>query len=133
MPTLAALMQRGRAVPGSRPWPRAIVGPELWRSAGHQLAEGHWTLLSLWADAEAVVRLEERLGYAHKGIDGLMTGADLARGAKLAGRASGDSTVAYALAFSHAAEAALRIEAPVRAVWLRALMAEMERLANHIG
>src|SRR5690348_10675294 len=54
MPTLAALMQRGRSVPGSRPWPRALVGPELWRSAGHQLAEGHWTLLSLWAEADAV-------------------------------------------------------------------------------
>src|SRR5215216_3206430 len=35
---------------------------------------------------ETVVRLEERLGYVHKGIEGLMRGADLDRGAKLAGR-----------------------------------------------
>ncbi len=85
------------------------------------------------ANGETVVRLEERLGYVHKGIESLMRGADLARGAKLAGRTSGDSTVAYALAFSRAAEAALGVEAPPRAVWLRALMAEMERLANHFG
>ena len=85
------------------------------------------------ANGETVVRLEERLGYVHKGVEGLMAGADLDRAAKLAGRTSGDSTVAYALAFSRAVEAALRIEAPPRARWLRALMAELERLANHLG
>ena len=62
-----------------------------------------------------------------------MSGARLERGAKLAGRTSGDSTVAYAFAFARAAEAALGIEAPPRAVHLRALMAELERIANHFG
>lgn len=85
------------------------------------------------ANGETVVRLEERLGYTHKGTEGLMIGADLDRAVRLAGRVSGDSTVAYALAFSQAAEGALRIEVPPRAVWLRALMAELERLANHLG
>ena len=85
------------------------------------------------ASGETVVRLEQRLGYTHKGIEGLMSGADLERAAQLAGRVSGDSTVAYAYAFSKAAEAALKIAAPDRAVWLRALLAELERLANHLG
>jgi len=85
------------------------------------------------ANGEAVVRLEARLGYVHKGIEGLMAGASLDRAAALAGRVSGDSTVAYALAFSRAIEAAQEIEVPPRAVWLRALMAELERLANHLG
>ncbi|RBP13791.1 Ni,Fe-hydrogenase III large subunit [Roseiarcus fermentans] len=85
------------------------------------------------AGGEAVVRLEERLGYTHKGIDALMRGANLARGAELAGRVSGDSTVAYAVAFARAAEAALGADAPPRAHWLRGIMAEMERLANHFG
>src|SRR5882757_5815480 len=62
-----------------------------------------------------------------------MIGANLDQAVRLAGRVSGDSTVAYALAFSQAAEGALRIEVPPRAVWLRALMAELERLANHLG
>ncbi|MGA7456769.1 MAG: hydrogenase expression protein HypE [Methyloceanibacter sp.] len=85
------------------------------------------------ANGEAVVRLEERLGYVHKGIDGLMTGADLDKGAKLACRVSGDSTVAYGIAFAQAVEAAYRVKVPERAVWLRALMAELERIANHFG
>ncbi|RJF67429.1 hydrogenase expression protein HypE [Rhodopseudomonas palustris] len=82
---------------------------------------------------ETVVRLEQRFGYVHKGIDGLMSGADLPRAAHLAGRVSGDSTVAYALAFARAVEIAIDAEVPARAVWLRALCAELERLANHLG
>ena len=85
------------------------------------------------AGGETVVRLEQRLGYVHKGIEAVMTGASLERAAQLAGRVSGDSTVAYAIAFARAAEAALGIYAPPRAVWLRALMAELERIANHFG
>jgi Ni,Fe-hydrogenase III large subunit len=85
------------------------------------------------ASGETVVRLEQRLGYTHKGIEGLMSGADLDRAAQLAGRVSGDSTVAYAYAFSRAAEAALELVVPDRTVWLRALLAELERLANHLG
>jgi Ni,Fe-hydrogenase III large subunit len=85
------------------------------------------------ANGETVVRLEERLGYVHKGIESLMEGADLMRAAKLAGRTSGDSTLAYGLGFARATEAALDIEAPLRAHWLRGLMAELERLANHFG
>ena len=85
------------------------------------------------ADGETVVRLEARLGYVHKGVQALMQGADPARAARFAGRLSGDSTVACALAFSRAVEAAWQVAVPERAVWLRALMAELERLANHLG
>jgi Ni,Fe-hydrogenase III large subunit len=85
------------------------------------------------ANGETVVRLEQRLGYVHKGIESLMTGATLDKGARLAGRTSGDSTVAYALAFALAVEAALDVKVPPRATYLRALMAELERLANHFG
>ena len=85
------------------------------------------------ASGETVVRLEERLGYTHKGIEGLMTGASLEQATQLAGRVSGDSIVAYTYAFSRAAEAALGLVVPDRAVWLRALFAELERLANHLG
>jgi Ni,Fe-hydrogenase III large subunit len=85
------------------------------------------------ANGETVVRLEQRLGYVHKGIDALMAGASIERAATLAGRVSGDSTVAYALAFAQAVEQALGTVAPERALWLRALAAELERLANHLG
>jgi Ni,Fe-hydrogenase III large subunit/Ni,Fe-hydrogenase III component G len=85
------------------------------------------------AGGETVVRLEQRLGYVHKGIEALMAGAPIQRGAKLAARTSGDSTVAYGIAFAQAVEAALNIAPPPRALYLRALMAELERLANHFG
>jgi Ni,Fe-hydrogenase III large subunit len=85
------------------------------------------------ANGEHVVRLEQRLGYVHKGIESLMRGKTLEDAARLAGRTSGDSTVAYAYAFALAAEAALQAQAPPRAAYLRALMAELERLANHFG
>jgi Ni,Fe-hydrogenase III large subunit len=77
--------------------------------------------------------LEQRLGGVHKVIESLMSGATLDRAAQLASRTSGDSTVAYAFAFAQAAEAALQITVPPRATYLRALMAELERLANHFG
>jgi Ni,Fe-hydrogenase III large subunit len=85
------------------------------------------------ANGETIVRLEERLGYVHKGIESLMAGATIERAARLAGRTSGDSTVAYALAFARAVESALDVEVPPAAVYFRALMAELERLANHFG
>ncbi len=85
------------------------------------------------AAGETVVRLEARLGYAHKGIIGLLRDAELPRAARLAARVSGDSTVAYSLAFARAVEAASGCAVPERAQWLRALMSELERVANHLG
>jgi Ni,Fe-hydrogenase III large subunit len=85
------------------------------------------------ANGETVVRLEQRLGYVHKGIEALMAGATLERAGEFAGRTSGDSAVAYAIAFAHAVEAALGVAVPRRGQWLRALMAELERVANHLG
>ena len=120
--------------PGAYPFLEA-EGPDL-----HQIPVGpvHAGIIEpghfrFTASGETIVRLEERLGYVHKGTMALMRGADLGRGAKIAGRISGDSTLAYALAYARAVEAALEAEVPPRAVWLRALMAELERIANHLG
>jgi len=85
------------------------------------------------ANGETVARLEARLGYVHKGIDGLLTGVELDKAARIVARASGDETVALGFAFARAVEAALGIEAPPRAVALRGVMAELERIANHFG
>ena len=85
------------------------------------------------ANGETVVRLEERLGYVHKGVEGLLKGSTIAQAACLMGRISGDSTVAYAWAFARAVEAALGWQPPPRAILLRAVMAEIERIAHHIN
>jgi len=82
---------------------------------------------------EKVLRLEERLGYVHKGIDKRFEDFTLAEGYRLAGRVSGDSTVAYAWAYAQAAESACGAVPPPRARWIRALALERERVANHLG
>jgi Ni,Fe-hydrogenase III large subunit len=85
------------------------------------------------ANGELIVRLEERLGYVHKGIEALAVGRAPDDAALLAARVSGDSTVAHGLAFALAVEQALGSAVPPRAICLRALMGELERIANHLG
>jgi Ni,Fe-hydrogenase III large subunit len=82
---------------------------------------------------EKVLRLEQHLGYVHKGIERRFTELAPLDAHRLAGRVSGDSTVAYAWAYCMALESAWRCEVPTRALWLRALMLERERIANHLG
>jgi Ni,Fe-hydrogenase III large subunit len=85
------------------------------------------------AQGETVVRLEIRLGYTHKGTLSLMRSKSPRAAARFAARLSGDSTVAHSIAFARATEAALATEAPPRAQALRGVMAEIERIANHLG
>ncbi len=82
---------------------------------------------------ERVLRLEQRLGYTHKGTEKRFEGMDPDTGAKLAGRVSGDTHIAYAWAYCMAVETATDSQVPDRAVWLRALFLEIERIANHLG
>src|SRR5260370_38066780 len=73
-------------------------------------------------NGETVVRLEQRLGYVHKGIESLMAGASIEKASRLAGRTSGDSTVAYALPFANPLEPPPELQVPPRPAFLRALM-----------
>lgn len=82
---------------------------------------------------EQVLKLQARLGYSHKGTLALMRGKSPRNAARFAARISGDATVAHCLAFAHATEAALSLTPPPRAVHLRAVMAELERIANHVS
>ena len=82
---------------------------------------------------ERVLRLEARLGYTHKGVEKRFEQMDVVQGAKLAGRISCDSTVAYAWAYAMAVESALGVVPSRRALLLRALFLERERIANHLG
>lgn len=82
---------------------------------------------------EKILRLEQRLGYKHKGIEKRFEALGAAEGARLAGRISGDSTVAYAWAYAMALEGACGVEVPARAAALRGIALELERIANHLG
>jgi len=82
---------------------------------------------------ERVITLEQHLGYVHKGIEKVAVGRDPAGLVRLAGRVSGDSTVAHAWAACQALERALGLPVPERAHFLRGLLCERERVANHLG
>ena len=82
---------------------------------------------------EKVLRLEERLGYTHKGVAKRFEGLSQSEGHRLAARLSGDSAVAFSWAYCAALEAITQIACPARATDLRALALEHERLANHLG
>ena len=82
---------------------------------------------------EKVLRLEQRLGYTHKGIEKRFTELLPLEAYRLAGRVSGDLTVAYAWAYCMALESVTGCEVRERACWLRALLLERERVANHLG
>ena len=82
---------------------------------------------------EKVLRLEQRLGYAHKGIEQRFTQLAPLQAHRLAGRVSGDSTVAFAWAYCMALESAAGCAVPERGQWLRAVLLERERVANHLN
>lgn len=85
------------------------------------------------AVGEQILRLETRLGYTHKGIEKIAVGRDPDALARLAARVSGDCTVGHTWAACQALERASACQVPERALILRALMAERERVANHLG
>ncbi len=113
-----------RPVPGD--WMQLPIGP-----VDGSLAEPAHLRAHLAGDR--VAALEARLGYAHKGSLQLMRGKSPRAAARFAARLSADATVAHSLAFARAAEVALGVEAPPRAVILRGIMAETERIAIHLG
>jgi len=82
---------------------------------------------------EKVLRLEEHLGYVHKGIERRFQELPALAGHRLAARVSGDSAVAYSWAYCQALEGCAGLTLPPRAAWLRALALELERIANHLG
>ena len=61
---------------------------------------------------EKVLRLEERLGYVHKGIEQRFTQLPILEAHRLAARVSGDSAVAFSWAYCQALEAIAVTEIP---------------------
>ena len=86
------------------------------------------------ANGEHVVRLEQRLGYVHKGIESLMARRH-ARGGGASSPRAPPATARWPMPLPSRAPSKRRCRssAPPRAIYLRALMAELERLANHFG
>jgi Ni,Fe-hydrogenase III large subunit len=82
---------------------------------------------------DTILHLELRHFYTHKGTERLFAGRLPADGVLLAESVSGDNCFAHAVCYSQAVEDACGVEPPPRAVALRMLGLELERLACHIS
>ncbi len=91
---------------------------------------GHFRFSAI---GERVLHLDARLFFTHRGIEKLAEGRGLAAAAPLVERACGVCSVAHGIAWAQAVEEVTATEAPDRAAWARLLLAELERLYNHVG
>ncbi|MBI5299960.1 MAG: NADH-quinone oxidoreductase subunit C [Deltaproteobacteria bacterium] len=82
---------------------------------------------------EKIVFLEPRLGFTHKGSEKLFEVLPIPSKIRLSEKISGDSSFSHSLAFCQAVEQLMEIKVPTRALYLRVIYAELERLANHFG
>lgn len=127
----------------SKPLPR-VAGEYVWGKAEGEgvyeipvgpvhagiIEPGHFRFQAMGED---IINLEERLGYVHKGIEKRFESMGWKEASRLAGRVSGDTTVAHSLAYCLALESMTSGTVPPRGQWLRAIMLERERIANHLG
>jgi formate hydrogenlyase subunit 5 len=81
---------------------------------------------------EAILHYHPRLFFKHRGMEKRFEGLAPDCGVVLAERVSGVGSVAHALAYCQAIETAANCTVPPRAKFLRVLLAEMERLYNHL-
>lgn len=81
---------------------------------------------------EHIIHYQPRLFFKHRGMEACFEGADPPRGVIIAERVSAVGSVAHALAYCGAVENAADCEVPERAKGLRVLLAELERLYNHL-
>jgi len=98
---------------------------------------GHFRFM---CHGERVHHLEIQLGYQHRGVESLFEQRGTDATAKqnpfpihLAESIAGDTVIAHASACAQAAEALCNIEISRRAVAIRAIALELERIAVHIG
>jgi formate hydrogenlyase subunit 5 len=81
---------------------------------------------------EAILHCHPRLFFKHRGMEKRFEGLIPAMGALIAERISGVDSVAHTLSYCQAVERACECEVPARALYLRTILAELERLYNHL-
>jgi NADH-quinone oxidoreductase subunit D len=88
--------------------------------------------LRLTLDGERIVGCEPIIGYMHRGAEKLFEVRDYRQIIVLANRHDWLSAFANELGVVLAVERMMGLEVPVRAVWLRTLLAELNRILNHL-
>ncbi len=82
---------------------------------------------------ETIFNLEVRLFYKHRGLEKLAEGMKPQDCVRIAETVSGDETAANTVAFCRAVEKILGIKVPRRALQLRMVFLELERIYSHLG
>jgi Ni,Fe-hydrogenase III large subunit len=91
---------------------------------------GHFRFSTI---GDAIINLETRLYYTHRGVEKLAESLRLDQVLLLSERISGDEAVANSTAYCQAIERVAWVTVPKRATQIRAVCAELERTYNHIG
>ncbi len=110
--------------------PEGVVDYPLGPVRSGVVESGHYTLRTV---GEELVDMHLQLFYKHRGIEKRAEGLPLSLLPLVAERISGTSAFAHSLALCQAVESLAEVEVPQRALYLRTLLAELERLYNHIG
>ncbi|MEU6236057.1 NADH-quinone oxidoreductase subunit D [Kitasatospora sp. NPDC047058] len=88
--------------------------------------------LKLVLDGERIVSAEPVIGYMHRGAEKLFEARDYRQIIMLANRHDWLSAFANELGVVLGVERMLGMEVPERAVWIRTLLAELNRVLNHL-
>ena len=88
--------------------------------------------LRLRLDGDRIAHCEPEIGFLHRGVEKLFEVRDYRQIIVLANRHDWLSAFANELGVVLAVERMLGIEVPVRAVWLRTLLAELNRVLHHL-
>lgn len=98
----------------------------------HPAAQGPLRL-RLVLDGERIVAAEPLVGYLHRGAEKLFEVRDYRQAVVLANRHDWLSAFSSELGLVMALERMLGMEVPVRAVWARTLLAELNRVLSHLA
>jgi NADH-quinone oxidoreductase subunit D len=110
-----------------------IVATDMVLNIGPQHPATHGVLrLRLVLDGERIVSAEPVIGYMHRGAEKLFEVRDYRQIIMLANRHDWLSAFANELGVVLAVERMLGMEVPERAVWARTLLAELNRVLNHL-
>jgi NADH-quinone oxidoreductase subunit D len=111
----------------------AAEGTDMVLNIGPQHPSTHGVLrLRLVLDGERIRSAEPVVGYMHRGAEKLFEARDYRQIVMLANRHDWLSAFANELGVVLAVERMLGMEVPERAVWTRTLLAELNRVLNHL-